>query len=124
MSSHQASRDKKRAAKCNHFCHPFDTHNFCPTCREAGKDDDPCVTLVTSCSICYSFTEEQINKISHRKRYKKEKKDKAKDVGSELLWDNSIDSFGGSQAELEMAADRLFTSPPRPQPLSFEALSS
>ena len=44
-------------------------------------------------------------------------------MGSELLGDNSIESFGGSQAELEVAADRLFTSPPRPQPLSFEALS-
>ena len=126
MASHQASRDKPRAAKCNHFCHPFDTHNFCPTCREAGKGDDPCVTLVSSCTICSSFTEEQITKISHRKRYSKksDKKDKAEDTGSELLGDNSIESFGGSQAELEMAADRLFTSPPCPQPLSFEALSS
>ena len=126
MASHQASRDKPRAAKCNHFCHPFDTHNFCPTCREAGKGDNPCVTLVSSCTICSSFTEEQITKISHRKRYSKksDKKDKAEDTGSELLGDNSIESFGGSQAELEMAADRLFTSPPHPQPLSFEALSS
>ena len=126
MASHQASRDKPRAAKCNHFCHPFDTHNFCPTCREAGKGDDPCVTLVSSCTICSSFTEEQITKISHNKRYSKKsnKKEKAEDTGSELLGDNSIESFGGSQAELEMAADRLFTSPPLPQPLSFEALSS
>ena len=28
-----------------------------------------------------------------------------------------------SQADLESAADNLFTSPPRPQPLAFEALS-
>ena len=125
MSSHQASKDKPRAAKCNHFCNSFDTHNFCPTCREAGKGNDPCVTHVTPCNICSSFTEEQITKISHRKRYsKKEKKDKAEDMGSELLGDNSVESFGGSQAELEMAADRLFTSPPRPQPLSLEAFSS
>ena len=126
MASHQASRDKPRAAKCNHFCHPFDKHNFCPTCRETGKGDDPCVTLVSSCTICSSFTEEQITTISHRKHYSKksDKKEKAEDTGSELLGDNSIESFGGSQAELEMAADCLFTSPPRPQPLSFEALSS
>ena len=71
MSSHQSSKDKPRAAKCNHFCHPFDTHNFRLTCREAGKGDDPCVTLVSSCPICSSFTEEQITKISHRKRYSK-----------------------------------------------------
>ena len=44
-------------------------------------------------------------------------------MGSELLGDNSIESFGGSQAELEIATDHLFTSPPCPQPLSFEALS-
>ena len=102
MSSHQASRDKPCTAKCNHFCHPFDTHNFCPTCREAGKGDDPCVTFVSSCTICSSFTEEQITKISHGKRYSKksDKKEKAEDSGSELLGDNSIESFGGSQAEL------------------------
>ena len=81
--------------------------------------------MCNSCTICSSFTEEQISKISHRKCYaKKDKKDKAEDAGSELLGDNSVDSFGGSQAELELAADRLFTSPPRPQPLSFEAFSS
>ena len=125
MSSHQASKDKPCAAECNHFCHPFDTHNYCPTCREAGKGDDLCVTLVCSCAICSSFTEEQITKISHRKHYSKksDKKDKAENLGSELLGDNSMEVFGGSQAELEVAADHLFTSPPRPQPLSFEALS-
>ena len=125
MSSHQSNIDKPRAANCSHFCHPFDTHNFCPTCREAGKGDDLCVTLVSSCTICSSFTEEQITKISHRKRYSKksDKKDKAEDMGLELLGDNSIESFGGSQAELEIAADRLFTSLPHPQPLSFESLS-
>ena len=125
MSSHQASKDKPRAAKCNHFCNSFDTHNFCPTCREAGKGDDPCVTNASSCNICASFTEEQVTKISHRKRYsKKERKEKAEDVGSELLGDNSVESFTGSQADLELAADRLFTSPPRPQPLSLEAFTS
>ena len=125
MSLHHASKDKPHAAKCNHFCHPFDTHKFCPTCREAGKDDDPCVTLVSSCPICSSFTEEQITKISHRKRYSKksDKKHKAEDMGLELLGDNSIESFGGSQAELEVTAVRLFTAPPHPQPVSLEALS-
>ena len=41
----------------------------------------------------------------------------------DLLGNNSIKSFGGSQAELEVAADHLFTSLPRTQTLSFEALS-
>ena len=124
MSSRQSNKDKPRAAKCNHFCHPFDHHNYCPTCREAGKGDDPCVTLLSPCTICLSFTEEQLAKITHRKRYsKKSDKNKAEDIDSELLGDNSSESYGGSQAELEVAANRLFTSPPSPQPLSFEALS-
>ena len=122
MSSHQSNKDQPRASKCNHFCHPFDDHNYCPTCREAGKGDDPCVTLLSSCTICSSFTDEQLAKITHRKRYsKKSDKNKAEDIDSELLGDNSSESYGGS--ELEVAANRLFTSPPRPQPLSFEALS-
>ena len=124
MSSHQSNKDKHRASKCNHFCHPFDHHNYCPSCREAGKGDDPCVTLLSPCTICSSFTDEQLAKITHRKRYsKKSDKNKAEDIDSELLGDNSSESYGGSHAELEVAANRLFTSPPRPQPLSFEALS-
>ena len=96
----------------------------CPTCREAGNGDDPCVTLLSPCTICSSFTDEQLAKITHRKRYsKKSDKNKAEDIDSELLGDNSSESYGGSHAELEVAANRLFTSPPRPQPLSFEALS-
>ena len=43
--SHQASKEKPRSSKCCHFCLPFDSHNYCPTCREANKGDDPCVTL-------------------------------------------------------------------------------
>ena len=37
------------------------------------------------------------------------------------MGDNSVESFVGCQADLESAADNLFTSPP--QPLAFEALS-
>ena len=124
MSSHQTNKDKPRASKCHHFCHSFDVHN-CSTCREVGKGDDPCVTLLSPCDICASFTEEQQTKITHTKRYIKrgdKKSDKNDDLDAELLGDNSIDSFGGSHAELEVAAERLFTSPPRPQPLSFETL--
>ena len=125
MSSHQSNKDKPQALKCHHFCHSFDTHNFCPTCREAGKGDDPCVTFISPCNICASFTEEQMIKITHRKRYvKKQKPDTSKnDDELELLGDQEVESFSGSHADLESAADHLFTSPPRPQPLAFEALS-
>ena len=107
------------------FLHAFDTHNYCPTCREAGKGDDPCVTFISPCDICASFTEEQLTKITHRQRYvkKPDKKSDKNDQELDLLGDNSVESFAGSQADLESAADHLFTSPPHPQPLAFEALS-
>ena len=125
MSSHQSNKDKPGASKCHHFCHAFDTHNYCPICREAGKGDDPCVTFISPCDICASFTEEQLTKITHRKRYvkKPDKKADKNDQELDLLGDNSFESFAGSQADLESAADHLFTSQPRPQPLAFEALS-
>ena len=34
-----------------------------------------------------------------------------------------MEAFYGSQADLEGAADNLFSSPPRPQPLRFKSLS-
>ena len=110
MSAHQMNKDKPRSIKCHHFC----------------KGDDPCVTFESPCEICASFTEEQLIKITHRKRYvKKQKRDTAssKDDELDLLGDKDVDSFTGSRADLESAADNLFTSPPRPQPLPFSSLS-
>ena len=40
------------------FCFSFDLHNYCPTCRESGKGDDPCVSFEAPCDICASFTDE------------------------------------------------------------------
>ena len=95
-----------------------------PTCRESGKGDDPCVTFESPCEICAAFTEEQLIKNTHRKRYvKKQKRDTNKDDELDLLGDENIESFSGSHADLESAADNLFTSPPRPHPLPFESLS-
>ena len=125
MSLHQTNKDKPRAQKCRHFCFSFDLHNYCPTCREAGKGDDPCVTFETPCQICTSFTDEQLKKIQHRKRYLKKQKAEtsSKDDELDLLGEGDGDSFTGSNADLESAADNLFTSPPRPQPLAFSSLS-
>ena len=64
-------------------------------------------------------------KISQRKSYIKKQKShttSSKDDELDLLGDD-VDSFTGSQANLESAADNLFTSPPRPQPLPFSSLS-
>ena len=69
----------------------------------------------------------QLIKITHRKRYVKTQKPTTKDFSKDnelnLLGDEDVESFSGSHADLESAADNLFTSPPRPQPLAFESLS-
>ena len=114
MSLHQTNKDKPRAQKCRHFCFSFDLHNYCPTCREAGKGDDLCVTFETPCDICASFTDEQMKKIQHRKCYLKKQKAEtsSKENKLNLLGEGDGDSFTGSNADLESAADNLFTSPP------------
>ena len=120
MSSHQTNKDKPRSVKCRHFCFAFDSHNYCPTCRESGKGDDPCVTFQSP------LTEEQLIKITRIKRYvKKQKKHttSSKDDELNLLGDEDVESFTESQADLESAAANLFTSPPHPQPLPFESSS-
>ena len=57
------------------FFFTFDSHNYCPTCRESGKGDDPCVTSEAPCDICASFTDEQMNKIHHGETLYKETKE-------------------------------------------------
>ena len=126
MSSHQTSA-KTKSSKCRHFCFLFDTHNYCPTCRESGKGDDPCITNQSPCNICANFTEEQQIKIKHRHRYVRKQKasdpcNTSKDDDLDLLGDD-VEAFSGSQADLEGAADNLFSSPPCPQPLCFKSLS-
>ena len=113
MSIHQTNKDKPRAQKCRHFCFSLDLHNYCPTCREAGKGDDPCVTFEMPCDICASFTDDQMKKIQHRKRYLKKQKAETstKDDELDLLGEGDGDSFTGSNADLKSAADNLFTSP-------------
>ena len=120
---HQASSNKPRSLRCRHFCLPFDSHNYCLSCREAGKGDNPCVTNDRLCNICSAFTEEQLLKIKHRQRYvRKQKADTSKDE-LDLLDEDGMEAFSGSQADLEGAAEDLFSSRPRPQPLRFETLS-
>ena len=78
------------------------------------------------CEICASFTEEQIIKIKHRKRYVKKQKrnlSTSKDDELDLLGDEDVGSFTGSHANFESAADNLFTSPTHPQPLPFSSIS-
>ena len=120
---HQASSNIPRSLKCCHFCLPIDTYDYCLSCREAGKGHDPCVTNERLCNICTAFTEEQLLKIKHRHRYVRKQKvaDTSKDDELNLLGDD-VEAFSGSQADLEGAAENLFSSPPCPQPLHFEML--
>ena len=122
MSSQQSNKDEPRSNKYRHFCFPFDVHNYCPTCRESGKGDDPCITFETPYPICASFTDaEQMQKIAQRKWYIRKQKGNtvsSKEDELDLLGDN-VESFAGTNADLESASDNLFTSPPLPQPLPF-----
>ena len=118
---------KPRSSKCLHFCFLFDTHNYCPTSRESGKVDDPCVTNQSPCNICASFSEDQQIKIKHRRRYVRKQKtsdpcNTSKEDDLDLLGDD-VEAFSGSQADPEGAAENLFSSSPHPQPLRFESLS-
>ena len=123
MSSHQAI-GKPRSSKCRHFCFSFDLNNYCPTCRESGKGDDLCVTNQAPCNICKDLSPEQHAKIKNRRRYTRKQKSDANTSKDDLdLFGDDEESFTGSQADLEGAAETLFSSPPRPQPLRFESLS-
>ena len=74
----------------------------------------------------------QMKKIQHRKRYLKKQKAEtsSKDNELDLLGEGDGDSFTGSNADLESAADNPLTShtphpphPTHPQPLAFSSLS-
>ena len=82
----------------------FDTHSYCPTYRESGKGDDPCVTNQSPCNSCAHFSEEQQIKINHRRQYVRQQKvsdpcNTSKDDDLDLLEDN-VEAFSGSQADL------------------------
>ena len=98
-----------------------------PHTGNLAKGDDPCVTNQSPCNICLSFSEEQRIKIKHRCRYVRKQKasdpcNTSKEDDLDQLGDD-VEAFSGSQADLEGAAENLFSSPPHPQPLHFETLS-
>ena len=122
MSSHQANTNKSRSLKCRHFCLRFDIHNYWPSCREAGKGDDRCVTNEKPCNICSSFLEEQLLRIKNRRRYVRKQIADTSNDKLDLLWDD-VEAFSGSHADLEDAAEQLYSPHPRPQSLRLERLS-
>ena len=119
MSIHQTNKDKPRAQKCRHFCYSFDLHNYCPTCREAGKGDDPCVTFETPCDICASFTDDQMKKIQHRKCYLKKRK-AAQKMMNLISWAKAtgIPSLAQMQTPRVLLTIFLPHPPPPPPPPS------
>ena len=63
-----------------------------------------------------------VTKIKNRKCYvRKQKAYTSRDNELDLLGDVDIDSFTGSRADLEGAAEQIFASPPRPQLLCFKS---
>ena len=82
-------------------------------CRKASKGDDPCITNEKPCNICSGFSEEQLIKIKHRLRYIRKQKvsdtiNMSKDDDLDLVDD--MKGFSGSQADLEGAAENLYSS--------------
>ena len=118
MSLHQTNKDKPRAQKCRHFCFSFDLHNYCPTCREAGKGDDPCVTFETPCDICASFTDEQMKKIQHRNRYLKNKRRKlVLKIMNSIFWAKATGIPSLAQMQMSRVLLTIFLPHPPPPPV-------
>ena len=70
----------------------FPLISYCPSCREANKGDDPCVTLKSPCELCASFSDQQMTKIKNRKHFvRKQKADTSRDNELELLDDEDVD---------------------------------
>ena len=84
-SQDKIKKGQRKSSFCGHFMAEWDSHHYCPKCRDDLKGDDPCVKS-SECAICSTFSEEQKKKIRNRNRYKSKK-----DQGSSLFGDNSKD---------------------------------
>ena len=78
--------------------------------------------LVLVKSVRLSQTNSPLKLLIEDDTRKKHPTSQASDKDRDEVLGDSFESFSGSQAELEAAADHLFTSPPRPRPLSFDPL--
>ena len=99
MSSHQTSSNKSRSSKCLHFCFAFEVLIHITTVHLAemlAKGDNPCVTNKKPCNICSAFSEEQLVKINHRRRYVR----KQKVSGTYNTSKNELDFLGDDDMEV------------------------
>ena len=68
-------------------------------------------------NICFFYRRSNVENLKGNVKKQKSHTANSKDDELDLLGDD-VDSFTGSNADLESAADNLFTSPPHPQPAS------
>ena len=68
MAEVQVKKGQKQASGCRHFMGDWDSHHYCPSCRDKGKGDDDCVVeKQEDCYICLQFTPEQVKKMKAKK---------------------------------------------------------
>ena len=88
-ASSRRHADKPKARGCGHWINGFDVHNYCPICREnntpRGKyPPDPCMTG-EPCAVCETFSADQLDKISTRRKYVRKSRDPHRpDLSAEL----------------------------------------
>ena len=84
----------------------WDSHHYCPSCRDKGKGDDVCVVeKQEDCYICLQFTPEQVKKLKAKKVQRKIKEGSiSKGLEDSLL---GVDSSNSSQP-LVLQLIRLF----------------
>ena len=95
MAEIQVKKGNKQAPGCRHFMSDWDSHNYCPSCRDKGKGDDVCVKeKPEDCYIYLQFSSEQLKKLKARKiqRKAKENNNISKELEDSLLGTDSVSS--------------------------------
>ena len=95
MAEIQVKKGNKQAPGCRHFMSDWDSHNYCPSCRDKGKGDDVCVKeKPEDCYICLQFSSEQLKKLKARKIQRKAKENNSifKELEDSLLGTDSVSS--------------------------------
>ena len=72
MAKVQVKKGQKQASGCHYFMADWDSHHYCPSCRDKGKGDDVCVVeKQEDCYICLQFTLDQVKKLKAKKVLRK-----------------------------------------------------
>ena len=113
MASKEVRKGQKKGV-CQHFMAVFDSHRYCPTCRENLKGDDACVLKNTDCVVCRNFTPEEKKRLEERKRYvRKANKGSVQQTEEDLLGESDGSSLSAeSRREIEQEFFPSFHDPP------------